>query len=179
MSFYQAGGSATAVASDLSDYKNKHGFIDYNHSGSVVQLPAGSWIDIPNNGSGSFSNDTYKPTSVTSLLDTSTGYFDASELALGDVIIIRNDYTVVPNTNNGEFEFRYALGSGSGEYSLSKAFGVLSKGAGIDHAFSLRTDLVYIGDNNTRNNPIKLQIKLSVSGSFTNSGSVIQVIPNS
>jgi hypothetical protein len=36
--------------------------------------------------------------------------------------------------------------------------------------------LIYMGDTNTKDNPISLQIRLSTGGSLSNAGSVIQVI---
>lgn len=170
MSFY--------LSNKFQAFKDRFGFIDYNHSGSGFALSANTWTDLPNNGSGSFSRRNYKPTELTELLDTSTGYLDFSQLELGDSVIIRNDYTVIPDNNNATLEFRYLLGTGLGQYDLATNFGILSKGGGALHRFSLKTDLIYLGDDNTRNNPVKLQVRLSSTGTAYNSGSVLQIIPN-
>jgi len=97
------------------------GFADYNDlatASSPVSLSANTWTDIPNDGAGAFTNLNFLPTGVTSILDTSTGYLDLSQLSLGDSVIIRNDFTVIPNGNRANLEFRYQLGSGSGLYTL-------------------------------------------------------------
>ncbi len=122
------------------------------------------------------SNDTYKPTNVTQLIDTSTGAIDPTELELGDTLIIRNDYQVNPDTNNAQLQFRYVLGSGAGQYTLETTVGRLDDGSGKDYRFSLKPDLIYMGDNNTKDNPIVLQVKLSSNGTLTNAGSVVQVV---
>jgi hypothetical protein len=83
---------------------------------------------------------------------------------------------VTPNTNNASLEFRYSLGAEAGSYTLQKRLGRLDEGSGLGYRFSLTPDLVYMGDLNTRDNPITLQVKLSSSGSLVNAGTVIQVV---
>lgn len=153
--------------------------IDYNDnstSGSPVTLAANTWTDIPNDGAGAFTNLSFLPAGVTQLLDTNTGYLDLSELALGDSVIIRNDFVVTPNVNRANLNFRYQLGSGAGVYTLDYFVGRLDSGAGNTYRYNLYTHLIYLGDDNTRLNPIKLQLNLSRNGSFTNNGTAIQIL---
>jgi len=154
----------------------RNGFIDYNDTTGAVSISADTWTDIPNDGAGAFSNSTYAPPGVTDLMDTATGYVDPTELALGDSVLIRNDFTVNPNTNNALLEFRYELGTGGGLYTLDTIMGRLDSGSGQDYRFALKPDFVYMGDTNTRDNPIKLQIRCSSDATLTNAGSVIQLI---
>jgi hypothetical protein len=161
---------------DIEYQPNKVGFIDYNDTTGDVSITSDTWIDIPNNGLGAFSNDKYKPFGVSELLDTSTGYIDTTELSLGETILIRNDYSVKPNTNNALLRFRYVLGSGVNEYTLEKTVSRLDSGSGQFYRFSLEPDLIYMGDLNTKDNPIKLQINLSTKGTLLNAGSVIQTV---
>ena len=160
--------------SEVYDYTN--GFIDYNDTTGAVDIVAYTWTTIPNDGLGAFTNKTYKPINVTEFMDTSNGSIDASELTLGDSILIRNDYVVNPNTNNALLEFRYVLGNGAAAYELKTTKGRLDNGSGIDYRYSLKSDLIYMGDVNTKNNPIFLQVKLSTNGSLTNSGTVVQLV---
>ena len=156
-----------------------NGFIDYNDtstSTTPVTLLADTWTVIPNDGLGAFTNKTYAPSGVSELMDVSDGSIDAAELPLGATLLIRNDFTVTPNTNNALLEFRYTLGAGGGAYTLEKIIGRLDSGSGIGYRRALVPDLIYMGDANTKNNPIGLEIKLSAAGSFVNAGSVIQVI---
>ena len=153
-----------------------NGFIDYNDTTGQVSIAADTWLDVPNNGLGVFSNSDYRPYGVSELLDVSTGYIDTTELKLGDTILIRNDYSVKPNTNNALLKFRYVLGTGAGQYTLEKIVGRLDSGSGQFYRFSLQPDLIYMGDTNTKDNPIKLQINLSTKGTLLNAGSVIQTI---
>lgn len=152
------------------------GFIDYNDTTGAISLTSDTWTDVPNNGLGAFTNKESKPIGVTELMDVTTGYIDTTELNIGDVILIRNDFTVNPNTNNSLLLLRYELGTGAGTYFLEKTVGRLDSGSGQDYRFSLTTDLIYMGDENTRANPIKIQLNLSTTGSLTNAGSVITVI---
>lgn len=153
-----------------------NGFIDYNDTTGAFSITADTWTDLPNDGLGAFTNKNYPPTGVTELMDTSTGYIDVTELDLGDSILIRNDYTINPNTNNALLRFRYELGNGGGSYTLEKIIGRLDSGSGQDYRFSLVPDLIYMGDTNTRDNPIKIQVYCTSNATVTNAGSVIQVI---
>ena len=169
-----AGGKINDNFNEVYNYTN--GFIDYNDTTGAVSLTANTWTTIPNDGAGGFSNDTYKPEGITELMDVSTGAIDTSELQLGDTILIRNDFEINPNTNNALLEFRYQLGSGFNIYTLETTLGRLDDGSGKDYRFSLKPDLIYMGDTNTKDNPIILQVKLSTNGTLTNAGSVIQLI---
>jgi hypothetical protein len=156
------------------------GFMDYNDTSTTstpINLSADTWTTIPNDGLGAFTNKTYRPDGNSiELIDTATGSIDTTGLSLGDTILIRNDFTVVPNTNNASLLFRYQLGSGAGSYTLEKRLGRLDEGSGSPYRFSLSPDLIYMGDTNTKNNPISLQVKLSTGGTLVNAGSVIQLI---
>jgi len=105
----------------------------------------------------------------------SQGRIDPTSLSLGDSFIVRNDFKVNPNTNNAVLEFRYELGAGINTYHLSSTIGRLDNGSGKFYQFSLTTDFIYMGDLNTVQNPISLQVRLSTNGFLVNSGSVIKV----
>ena len=150
------------------------GFVDYNDATGSVSLTADTWTDVPNNGAGVYTNTTYKPDGITTLLDTSTGYLDFSELTLGSEIFVRNDFTINPNTNNALLEARYLLGGGAGEYPLMFWSERLDSGSGINYQRVVPFPL-YMGDLNTRDNVGRLQVKLSTSGTLTNAGNYISI----
>ncbi len=174
-----SGSSSLTVEETISEGSNKNGgFIDYNDTGTstteIVLLP-NTWTRITNNGQGAFTNKLYPPYGVTELMDSS-GYIDGTELELGDFMLIRNDYTITPSTNNQSVHFRYTLGGGGNEYTLSKTLGRMDEGSGIPYRYSLNTDEIYMGDTNTRDNLIGLEIRTSGGGSLVNSGSVISLV---
>jgi len=164
------------IASNDFFFNVTQGFVDYNDTSSIggISLPANTWVDIPNDGLGTFTNKLFLPQGVTNLIDTSTGYLDCSQLKNGDDIIIRNDFIVTPNGNRANLFFRYSLGSGASAYTLEKRMDRLDSGAGNPYQFSLITDYIYMGDDNTRLNPIKMQLLLSKNGTFVNNGSAIK-----
>jgi len=149
--------------------EKQNGFIDYNDTTGSFSVTADTWTDIPNNGAGAFTNKAYRPEGVSEILDTSTGYLDFSDLPLGSEITLRNDITVNPNTNNALLEMRYVLGGGAGEYTLEFVNERLDSGSGIDYQ-KVSTFPIYMGDTNTKNNPGKLQIRLSTPGTVQNAG---------
>ena len=157
-----------------SEVVSKTGFIDYNDTTGDVTLTSDTWIDVPNNGAGAFTNKVYKPTTVNEVLDGSTGYLDFSELTLGSQLLIRNDFTVTPNTNNSLLEVRYLLGQGAGEYALKFWSERLDSGSGIGYQRVISFP-IYMGDTNTQGGVGKLQVKLSTTGSINNAGSYIKI----
>ena len=153
------------------------GFADYNDTSSAaspVELVANTWTSLPNDGLGPFSQETYLPEGCPTLLGAG-GSIDPTGLPLGSKIFIRPDFRVTPNVNNAALKFRYKLGTGVDTYFLESSLGRLDEDAGIAYPFSLNTQYIYMGDNNTKDNPIELQIKLSSNGSVVNAGMVIDV----
>ena len=165
------------------DYKqiglvDSNGIADYNDtstSATPLTLASNTWTTIPNDGQGSFTNLSYLPSGVTKLMNTTTGEFDFAELKLGDNCFIRNDFSVTPMTNNSLLEVRYQLGAAGSEYTLETIIGRLDSGSGKPYRFSLTPQMIYMGDNNTKDNPIKLQVRLSTNGTLVNAGSAIGV----
>lgn len=153
------------------------GFADYNDTSTAstpVTLVDDTWTDIPNNGEGAFTN-LKMPTGVTRLLDPTTGAILIDELPIGSSIIIRMDYTVTPTTNNAALDFRYTLGGGAGAYTLETTVNRLDEGSGRSYRQALVTHYIYVGDDNTKDNPIQPQVKLSGGGTLVNAGMVIEV----
>ena len=149
---------------------SRFGFMNYNDAGTSttpLTLTANTWADVPNDGAGALTNKNYKPNGISEVLDVSTGYLDFSDLELGSEIIVRNDFTVTPSTNNALLEVRYLLGSGSGEYTLTLWSERLDSGSAIP--YQRVTSLpICMSDTNTKNNPGKLQVRLSANGTMVN-----------
>ena len=156
---------------------NRHnGLADYNDTSTAltpVDLIADTWTTLPNDGLGSFTLESL-PQGVTTLLG-SGGALDISELTRFSDLVIRPDFTVVPNSNNSALEFRFLLGAGAGEYTLPYNLGRLDLGAGVPYRQSLIAMYVYAGDSNTIDNPVRLQVKLSSTGTVVNAGMAIKV----
>ena len=159
----------------VADPNPTQGFMDYNNTLPAISLVANQWTDVTNNGAGPFTNDAYSPSNITQLMDA-TGRFDFRQLDLGDGVFIRNDYTVNPSVNNAKLDLRYVLGDGVAIYQLETYVNRLDSGSGTLYRESLKPDYIYMGDTNTRNNLVTLQVRLSTEGTLTNAGSSIQVV---
>tara|TARA_R100000084_G_scaffold108987_1_gene73404 strand:- start:23114 stop:23725 length:612 start_codon:yes stop_codon:yes gene_type:complete len=154
-----------------------HGIADYNDtstSSTPVSLAADTWTTLPNDGLGSFTIENL-PSGVTTLLDSSTGAIDITELTQYSTLSVRPDFTVTPDSNNADLEFRFLLGAGASQYSLPSSLGRLDQGAGVAYRRSGVLLGIYAGDSNTIDNPIFLQVKLSSTGSVVNAGMYIEV----
>ena len=153
------------------------GYVDYNDAStasSPLTLVADTWTSLPNAGLGGFTNDSNRPPGTSSLLGTG-GALDVSGLDIGSDLLIRPDFTVTPSVNNASLFFRFLLGAGGNAYTLEQSLGRLDLGAGVDYRYALAALYIYIGDSNTRDNPINLQVKLSSSGSVVNAGMAVKV----
>lgn len=152
------------------------GFIDYNDTSTTTTplvLAADTWVNVPNDGLGAFSNSASAPAGITQLMDTSNGKIDPTQLKIGSHILIRNDIRVTPAVNQGFLQFRYELGTGGNIYHLTHMIGVLGNGGGLEYDLEF-LDFIYMGDENTRGNPITLQINSSEQATCINLGCVIE-----
>ena len=155
------------------------GFVDYNNTGTGDGTPAdtavtaSTWTALGNDGLGSFTNTAYLPEGVTSLL--SDGDLDFSQLALGDAVLVRFDFTVVPTVNGAQLDMRVKLGTGAGEYFLPRTVAALGNGAGIEYRF-VEVVNIYMGDDNTRANPGQLQLLASEDVSVSFAGWYAQIL---
>lgn len=164
------------MAIRLSRRAPQHGFADYNDAATAITpitLTGGDWITLTNDGLGDFTNLNYLPSGVTSM--KSGDNVDCSELDLGDHIMFRLDFTVTPGTNNQLLELRLTLGTGGAAYTLETTVGRMDSGSGQPYHFSLVPNAVYMGDANTRDNPIGIQIRTSGAGTCVNAGIALLV----
>ncbi len=159
--------------------KSLNGFADYNDTattGTPIVLTGGVFSLLTNDGLGAQTNVEFLPTGVERLLDTSTGKIDVSDLDLGDYILLRPDFTVTPGTNNQFLTLQYTLGSGGGAFTIPSPSSRLEQGSGVPHRIALDTKLIYMGNVNTRDNPIGVEIMTSGNGTVINSGIAISVV---
>jgi len=149
------------------------GFVDYNNTLEVATYPAHTWVTVPNDGRGPFSSTKYAPSGITRLMDDD-GAIVLDELNTGDVAFIRQDYEVTPTFDNSLLSSRYTLGSGQGVYTLTRNPQRLDDGAET-YRYAASTDMVYVGDDNTRLNPIVFQVRCSSPFTLLNYGTAISV----
>lgn len=152
----------------------RFGFGDYNDAATAVTpivLSPDTWTPLTNDALGAFTEVSYLPDGVTSLLGAG-GAIDVSELSLGSDIFVRHDFTVTPNSTNQTLEFRYTAGSAA-PYTLESHLGVVDTGSGQPKKYNV-LNYIYVGNADTRDNPIGVEIKLSGAGSVVNTGMVIR-----
>lgn len=156
----------------------KNYFVDYNDSYTAlnpITLLDNVWTTLTNDGAGVYSNTNFLPPN-TSFLNTATGALDFSSLNIGDSVIIRNEFKITPNRDFKQLYFRYSLGAGAGAYNLEYYVSDLTAGAGVEYKFNLNAQFIYLGDSNTKDNPIFLQAKLLGGGTLINNGTAIQIL---
>lgn len=154
------------------------GFEDFNDAGATQNLTSGVWIDLQNDGAGSFTNTTYRLPGKSAIWDTVNDEFDWSGagLALGDTVDIRFDITATTSSTNDTIALRMDMAHGdAGAYSLEvmrREFDV----AGTYQMTALYS--VYMGDTTTLNNPCKVAcFTNAASNSVVVNGWYIRTIP--
>lgn len=154
------GGSAVTYIEGVVDSAVNWGWVDYNDTATqtvpIALTLANTFYNMTNDGLGGFTNKLYKPNGHGELWNVSTDRFDWSSLKLGDTVDIRYDFIVITSgpTRDINIAMDMAIGSGS-DYSLP-----------IDHhsykiagTYSIvGFTSVYMGDNNTLNNPAKFSM---------------------
>lgn len=153
----------------------KSGIADYNNKDEFLFLNPDNWTTLTNDGTGTYTNTDYIVDGATLLIDPLTGRLDFSQLTLGDIVIIRPDFTVTPFSNNQRLHFRYLVGQVGQQYTLEKRLSKMNDGAGSEYK-NYFSDMIYIGDDNTRLGGVFIQIKTSGSGLVKNLGVAISVI---
>ena len=96
-------------------------------------------------------------------MDTPSGAVDLSEMEVGDAVLIRNRIEVTQTTANRRFDMRYQIGAGGGAFVEEQTLGRLDSGMGPYH-FRLAPDLITIDDENVRDNPLFIQVRLNGIG---------------
>ena len=83
---------------------------------------------------------------------------------------------MTPSVNGALLEIRYVLGNGAGAYTLPNRLMRLYRGAGTPDRIVGATHKIYMGDANTRDNPIGIEVRCSADATVQNAGSVITVL---
>ena len=156
---------------------SKHfGIVDYNDTATAstpIDLTSDTWTTLTNNGLGSFTRIDL-PDGIDTMLGDD-GSIDITGFTENSWLDVRADFTVVPHSNNADLDFRFLLGAGASTYDLPSTIGRLNQGAGVSYRRSGILNGIYAGDQNTIQNPIRLQVKLTSSGTAVNAGMFIKV----
>lgn len=118
----------------------------------------GTWVSLTNDNTGSGTSDnTYAPSGLTNLWDTTTNEFDFSSLDLGDTFSIRVDLTITTTANNQHVFVRGRWGIGGTEQQI--VFGQLyEKSITANVPFSAMT-AGPVASSNVKDFPADIQIQ--------------------
>lgn len=136
-------------------YYYRNGYIDYNDLATQttpLSYTSGE-LKIWNDGAGPYSTSVYKPVGVTRLFNTATGQFDFSQLAVGDQVTIRTDWTVTTTTNNQIYGTKLRFDIGGTPFEL-KVGNTYRKAIGTYP--TIRQISFYIWSTSMKNNPAEL-----------------------
>lgn len=91
-------------------YDTLGGFAFYEDTGTTttpINLSQDTWTDLTNNKAGSGTLTSHKPSYITGdLWDSATNTIDLSEVPVGKVLLIRNDYDITTGAANTRMDSR-------------------------------------------------------------------------
>jgi len=149
------------------------GWADYSNGGTAVNFTPGEWQQVTNDVAGPYTATSALPIGISKVMDAG-GELNLKELAIGSLIIHRHDLTVTLANNNAEIDIRLRFAIGDPiSYTLTVAAPTQMKAAGTYQLSGLSA--FYIGNEATRLNPARLEIRSDLAGSFVNSGSFMIV----
>lgn len=152
------------------------GFVDCSNSGGAQSLTINTWTTLLNDCAGVYTNTDYLPIGVTQLVDPVTGKLDFSELSIGDQVIIRHTLDITPNSNGQTFQLRHLVGQSGQEYDLPVNIPAkMEQGGGIPTGRFTISDVIYIGNENTRLGGALPQLKVNGNASVQYHGVYIGV----
>lgn len=130
-------------------------------------------IYLQNNGLGAFTNLDYAFSNISNLFNTSTYEFDFSTLELGDKVDIRIDVNIQTTNSNQNAKISLELGIGSTPYEIS----ILDRDfkTATTHSNITISNLFYIGNTLTKDNPAKLKFTSDASANVLLNGFAIIV----
>lgn len=142
-------------------------FQDTTTAGTPIALTsAGTWYDLTNDAAGVLTDTTYKVSSHGVIWDSATNTFDFSSLSVGDLVRFRTDVTFVTGGANHKVSTRLAFGP-------SYVFNIPFDSVNLKSATTERRILYWaftIKNNDTKNNPAKLQASSDSTGDTVSVG---------
>lgn len=152
----------------------RDGFADYNNSSSSFPIPPDFEIELVNDKNGENTNTDFLPDGVIELMD-GDGYLNFSELDLGDVVTIRNDFFITPSASFSTCFLTFELGFGDpNSFKIVKQLPRFIAGGGVQQRV-ITNELIYIGNDLVRNNPCRMLISCTSSSEVLNNGVAIAV----
>ena len=156
------------------EYSGVYDYNDLATTSSPIAVVADTWVDLPNDGNGAYTNTSHALSNVPNIFNTTTDAFDFSALSLGDSVDIRVDLSITTNSPNQLVELEMFAGTGGSPYQVPMLTPVQFKTAGTHRLVAYNAG--YMGDTNTKDNPANLQIRSDDSASVVVNGWYIRVV---
>lgn len=159
MPYPSSGQTATSVSPGVVT-----GWQDWNDSTTAITpiTLSGTPAGLTNDGVGPFTNTSYRVNGHGDIWDVSSNRFDWSSLALGDTVDIRIDVTVTTSAPNTQITTSFDLAIGGASPYVLNIDTRIFKSAGTNQV--VRWYSIYMGDNNTLDNPARLLMVSDGSG---------------
>jgi hypothetical protein len=149
---------------------------NYEYANSIgAQSFTGTPIKLLNDGLGSGTNKTYGLPGISDLYNTTLNEFDFTDLALGDRVDIRYDYTLNTSAVNQESTLYLQTGVGSGAPIIRNQHDTFYKVAGV-HPNTVVVSFLLVGDLAVLNFPTELYFTSEANATVVLNNFLISVI---
>ena len=149
----------TKTNENFTEVYGKHGFFDYNDLATqttpISVTGGGGYFVLTNDTLGPNTTRLYAPDGISDIWNPSTNSFDFTQLSLGDMVDIRLDVEVTTTSSNTVVDVDLFLGSAT-PYQISFITHANFKSTGSYDL--IRYNGIYIGNNDTLNNPAQFKI---------------------
>lgn len=157
---YVANGSGSGSWTDpIPTDLQRVGWANYHDYATTItpqSISSGSWTKVTCDALGTLTDETYLPTGVTTLWDSTNDQFDFTDLPLGSTVDIRVDLDITTSGANQYVATRILYGEGdASEYSVGVST-IHYKTAGTYNLASYSG--AYIGNTLTMANPAQVEI---------------------
>lgn len=161
-SFLRGNGDGTATFQALNDLNGWWNYDDATTSGTPIALTAADTrYTLTNDALGGNNDTTYGLTGV-DIWNSSTNRFDFSNLAVGDMYMIRADVVINNSGANGLFTLDLELGEGSGSSFFLPMNQLYVKSAGSVRWIT--TYMGFVGSSLTKDNPARITMQSDTTG---------------
>jgi len=125
-----------------------------------INLTQNTWTDLTNNKEGTTTETSYKPTYITGdLWDSATNTIDLSEVPIGKVVLVRNDYDVTAGSSNTRMDSRLYFPDTTKSVEFAHDF---LFNAGDEVRYSRTTQ--FFVTSAIKTSGVKIQVKVNKSG---------------
>lgn len=134
-----------------------------------ITLEPNTWTQITSDGAGASTDTSFLPVGVSRLWDTATNRIITEDMNVGDVFLVRINFTIIPTENNTRLQIRLHFPT----FDLVRGLAGLSEGAGVEYT-QQELFMFYAGTQEILDGGCEIQVSATAQCSFVVSSVMIK-----